>query len=106
MVQGWRPYSATTQPSSQANQGAGSIQIAHRSNQGFCAQLDLSVLQKDRPNSTNMAVPRPTIKRNDQNIGVTRGTVSSTARVMISGVALRTSTTYFLSSKPNPRSAL
>jgi hypothetical protein len=44
--------------------------------------------------------------RNAQNIGVTRGTVSSTAFWIISGVAWRTSTVYFFSSRPKPRSAL
>ena len=44
--------------------------------------------------------------RKAQNMGVTRGTVLSTAFWIISGVAWLTSTTYFFSSRPKPRSAL
>src|SRR5659263_631924 len=55
IVQGWRPYSATYQPSSQAIQGAGNIHRAHLSNQGFCMLADLIVFQKARPNSASIA---------------------------------------------------
>ena len=107
MVQGWRPYSATNQPSSQAIQGAGSIHSAHLSSHG-CRVMPpgLSVLQKLRANSASITHAESDHDAETQNIGATRGTVLSTACWIIAGVAWRTSTTYFFSSSPKPRSAL
>src|SRR5450830_679616 len=84
----------------------GRRQSAQRSNQRRRVQTDFKVLQKASPNSRSMAKPSATMSRNAQNIGVTCGTVSFIALSMMAGVAWFTSSTYFFSSRPKPRSAL
>src|SRR5690606_40886334 len=90
-VQGWRPNSATNQPTSQAIQGNGREYRASFSNHFFSVKLPLMEAQKEAVKRNNMKKPRPTMARNDQNSGLTAGMVSLAAWAIISGVAWPTS---------------
>src|ERR1700737_610147 len=100
IVQGWRPYSATIQPSSIAIHGRGMLQRASFRIHWLFARRRRATMMNADANTNRNQRPRPTMRRNDQKIGKTLGIVSSTAARIWSGVASTTAGAYFLSSNP------
>ena len=93
MIQGWRPNSATNQPSSAASHGSGIEKKASRSSQGKRSSWRTEASQKNVAIRAMKYKPRPTISLKDQNRGATVGTVSQAALSICSGVACRGSST-------------
>ena len=91
-AQGWRPYSATTHPSSAAIHGSGMASTHSRRNQRVSCLRSVHST-KATANRAIMAKPMKAMKRNDQNITGTFGTVFQAATTTWSGVAWRGSAT-------------
>src|SRR5262249_16870235 len=87
MVQGWRPYSATIQPSSLDIQGRGNASNASRRYQRCFSKSRLADSQKENGKKVMKKKQMPTMKRKAQNRTGTLGTVSHAAFSICSGVA-------------------
>src|SRR5215471_16167773 len=97
---GWRPYSATIQPSSIAIHGNGMLHIATWRIHWLVATTRRATMTNADTKTNRNHRPSPTMTRNDQKIGATFGIVSSTAMRICSGVASTTAGVYFLSNSP------
>src|SRR5258705_6283435 len=97
IVHGWRPYSATIQPSSDAIHGSGMLHSASLQIHRLFARLRRATMMNADAKMNRNQSPRPTMTRNDQKIGKTFRIVSLTAARICSGVASTTAGAYFLS---------
>src|SRR5450432_1096589 len=88
IAHGWRPYSATIQPSSIASHGSGRLYNASFRYQRLASSRRLLASQNEYANRTMKYMPQATMMRNDQNSTGTFGIVLSAARRMSAGVAL------------------
>ena len=68
MIQGWRPTSATIQPSSAAIQGSGMARTATFSSQGRASSRRRALRTKKVPVSRMKNIPSPTMARKAKNI--------------------------------------
>ena len=59
IVHGWRPYSATIQPSSQATHGSGMLHTARRSSQRCGARLRSARKKNDAAKMNRNSMPKP-----------------------------------------------
>src|SRR3569623_3671889 len=75
IAQGWRPYSATIQPSSIASQGSGRLHSAIFRYQRCRSSRRVADSQKEKAKSVLKYLPQPAIRRNDQNSTGTFGIV-------------------------------
>ena len=103
IAHGWRPYSATIQPSSAASHGSGRLHRAMRRKRGF-SSLRLLDSRKAQANRAMKKKPSATMIRNEKNSTGTFGTVSQAARSITDSSALAGSSTYLRVSRPKPRS--
>ena len=65
----------------------GSARSASLRNHFFSSSVRFIEKKTPRPKMRSMAMPEPTIRRKDQNIGATPGIVSAAACLICSGVA-------------------
>ena len=93
IAQGWRPISATIQPSSAASQGSGIANSAIRWNQRASICLRRLARTNAVANSAIIAKPISAMIRKLQNISGTLGTVSHAACSICAGVAVAGSAT-------------
>src|SRR6185369_15484901 len=87
IAHGWRPFSATIQPSSAASQGSGRLHSASLRYQRLASSRRLLASQNDQPNRAMKYIPQPTMMRKDQNSNGTFGIVLSAARRTSAAVA-------------------
>src|SRR5690554_192343 len=100
MAQGWRPYSATNQPISQAIHGNGSENSANRSSQRGLFSVRRATCQVAKANSTSMLKPAATIMRKLQNSGQTLGMDASTTTCNSASVGFIGSSAYTDNNRP------
>src|SRR4051812_10906938 len=98
MAHGWRPYSATIQPSSIASHGNGRLHNAAFRYQRWRSSSRRADSQNEYANSAMNHRPQPTIRRNDQNSTGTFGIVLAAAFRMSAPVAVAGSAITRLSS--------
>src|ERR1035441_8843810 len=87
MAHGCRPYSATIQPSSAANQGNGKLYKATRRNQRFRSSRWRDAKKNATANKAMRKIPSATMNRKLQKRTGTFGTVDHAARSICSDVA-------------------